>query len=225
MVDIDDIRRAYDELADGYLEERSTSDLGMELLEPFLESLPAQALVLDAGCGPGRPVLTRLSDDPDVSAVGIDLSRVQLELAAANAPNASLAQGDMTSLPVQSESFDAAVAYWSLIHVPMDDHPTVLEEFARVLRPGGRVLLCEGTTEWVGENPDWLERGVHMQWDIAGPEKARAHLQDAGFSIVDVWGGPSSLATDRADEDDDNGNGEDGDDDAPWTFFEARLEG
>jgi ubiquinone/menaquinone biosynthesis C-methylase UbiE len=159
-------------------------------------------------------VLAELSESAE--AVGLDLSRGQLRLDTDEAPAAALVQGEMTSLPFGDDAFDAVVAYWSLIHVPADDHPAVLDEFARVLRPGGRVLVCEGTREWTGENSDWLDSGVSMAWDIAGAAATREHLRDAGFAVVDEWGTLSSLEADRAEE---------AEDESPWTFFAARLEG
>jgi ubiquinone/menaquinone biosynthesis C-methylase UbiE len=100
--------------------------------------------------------------------------------------------------PYDAAVFDSVVAYWSLIHVPLSDHQTVLEGFERVLCPGGRVLPCEGTNEWTGENPDWLDSGVEMQWETAGAETTRNRLHAAGFTIVDSWGPLSELEDDRA---------------------------
>lgn len=214
MVEKDAIRRSYDELAAVYAERRCESDRGMAILRRFLDSVSDSTVVLDAGCGQGAPVLSQMEES--ATAVGVDLSREQLKLAARNTPDASLAQGDMAALPFDVATFDAVVAYWSIIHVPMDDHQTVVDEFARVLRPGGRLLLCEGTTAWVGENPDWLDSGVEMWWNIAGANATRDQLQNAGFAIVDRWGGSAALTADEDEADDE---------DPPWTFFAARLEG
>ncbi|WP_396610918.1 class I SAM-dependent methyltransferase [Haloferax sp. S1W] len=214
----DDVRRAYDDLAPVYAEQRTGDGEGMAILTEFLDSLPESPRVLDAGCGQGTPVLTRLASEADP--VGLDFSREQVTLAAENVPDAPLAQGDMTALPFGTDAFDAVVAYWSLIHVPMDDHQTVIDEFARVLRSGGRVLVCEGTNEWAGENPDWLESGVRMEWNIAGAAETRAQLQNAGFEVTDTWGAPETM---NPDEEDGEETG-DSDDDHPWTFFSARLE-
>ncbi|XVH33665.1 class I SAM-dependent methyltransferase (plasmid) [Haloferacaceae archaeon DSL9] len=213
MVDKDGVRRSYDELAAVHAAQRNEDDYGTAILAEFLERLSDSALVLDAGCGQGAPVLSRFG--AAARAVGLDFSREQLRLAADNAPKSDLTQGELTALPFTAAAFDAIVAYWSLIHVPMDDHQAVLDEFARALRPGGRVLLCEGTTRWIGENQDWLGSGVKMEWNIAGAKATRTHLRWAGFTIVDEWGSPSSLRADADEEDDDA---------VPWTFFAARLD-
>lgn len=205
MVDKDAVRRGYDALAETYAANRSESGRDVDILDRFLGSLSTPARILDAGCGPGTPVLRRLCTF--ATAIGVDVSRGQLDVAAGNVPGTVLVQGDMTRLPIRDGVFDAVTAYHSLIHVPIDGHQTVLDEFARVLRPGGRLLLTEAVDEWRGTNPDWLGSGVEMQWNIAGAEATRKQLRNAGFTIVDEWGD-----TDAAAEDDER-----------WVFFSTQL--
>lgn len=204
MVDKDAVRRGYDDIAETYAAGRSEEGREEELLTEFLAAVPEPARILDAGCGQGTPVLRQLS--VSATAVGIDFSREQLELAAENAPGASLLQGDMTKLPVRDGSFDAITAFHSLIHIPIGDHRSVIDEFARVLRADGRILLTEGQEEWRGTNPDWLDSGVEMQWHIAGGEATRNQLETAGFVITNEWD-----LTDEAD-------------DEHWVVFAAQLD-
>lgn len=206
MVDKQVVRRGYDAITDTYAETRTDDSSDVTVCERFLDELEAGDRLLDAGCGQGIPVPARASESID--AVGIDLSRGQLEAARANAPLTSLTQGDMTRLPFAGDAFDAVTAYYSLIHVPEGEHQTVLDEFARVLRPGGQALVVEGTSEWHGTNPDWLDTGREMQWHIVGPEVTREQLQAAGFEVAD-----EHLVGDGLDED------------ATWQVFEARLDG
>lgn len=184
MVDRDAVRRGYDSLGESYATSRAAGD-DLELLEWVLDRLTPTATLLDAGCGPGRPLLRRASEA--VRAVGLDLSRTQLKLAAANAPGAGLVQGDLATLPLDGGSVDAVTAFHSLIHVPLADHPDVIGEFARVLRRGGSLLVTEGHGEWCGENPDWLDSGVAMQWEIAGADATRDQLKATGFTVDREW--------------------------------------
>ncbi|OTF00829.1 class I SAM-dependent methyltransferase [Halorubrum sp. SD683] len=206
MVDRNVVRRGYDELATAYAADRVEDSRGRAVLDRFRESLPPDARVLDAGCGQGTPVLRALNDSG--TAVGADISRTQLALAAENVPGAPLAQGDLVALPFRDGAFDAVTAYHSLIHVPEGRHQAVVDEFARVLGDGGRLLCSEGPEPWNGENPDWLDTGVEMQWHIAGAEATRRQLRNAGFVIERESTVDDSLA-----------DGED----ARWTFFAARL--
>ena len=193
MSDQNTIRRAYDEIAEVYAAQRS-GEHEAEVLDNFLDPLSEEAYLLDAGCGQGTPVLSRLSES--TTAVGLDFSHEQLQLATKNAPTAALSQGDMTALPFQDETFDAVTAFHSMIHIPIDKHQQVIDEFARVLRSEGRLLLSEGEIEWSGANPDWLGTGVEMHWDMAGSETTQKQLRSAGFSIVGDWGIDDTFAKD-----------------------------
>lgn len=231
MADRDDVRRGYDELAATYAEQRSGDGPATEVLESFLPSVPEGGRVLDAGCGQGTPVLRRLAERGP--AVGVDISRESLRLARERVPAAATVQGDLTALSLATDAVDAVVASWSLIHVPLADHPATIEEFARVLRPGGRALVCEGTVEWVGATDDWLGDGVGMEWAIAGRDATREQLFEAGFAVEAEWGVPERIAGDDENGDDHGAtdvdwplriDGESTPDTVDWVFFEATLD-
>lgn len=190
MDDREAVRRGYDELAGTYAERRTGSDRERAVLGELLDSLPERPRVLDAGCGQGTPVLERL--DREATAVGVDLSRGQLRLAAGAVPGAALVQGDLTGLPFRDDAFDAVVAVDSVIHLPLADHPTAFGEFARVLRSGGRLLLSEAPEERRRTTADWLGEGVEMRWRMAGAAATRRQLRDAGFRLTAEWEAPDA---------------------------------
>jgi ubiquinone/menaquinone biosynthesis C-methylase UbiE len=173
------VREGYDRLAEEYDAQRSDDP---DFLDDFRERVPEGGRILDAGCGAGRPVAEILAEDYDL--VGLDISREQVRLASERVPDGAFLQGDMTHLPLADESVDGIGAYHSVIHVPTDEHPAVAGEFARVLRPGGHLLLTVGANEWEGANDDWLDTGVEMRWSIPDPEDSASMLEDAG---VEVW--------------------------------------
>lgn len=177
------IRRAYDDIAEAYLAERSNDPLAAGLLCDLTDRLPDDGRVLDAGCGAGVPVSKRLAVEYDV--VGVDFSVEQVRRARQDVLRANFVQGDMATLAFADDSFDAVCAFFSIIHVPMDEHSRVAAEFSRVLRPGGLALLTVGGDEWTGSNPDWLDTGVEMHWSFPDTETSVRHLEDAGFEILE----------------------------------------
>ena len=100
--------------------------------------------LLDIGTGTGR-LLEVLAPKVE-QAVGIEQSREMLALARANLTragidNADIRQGDMYALPVDSDSFDVVTIHHVLHYA--DDPAAALAEAARVVRPGGVVLVVD----------------------------------------------------------------------------------
>lgn len=98
--------------------------------------------ILDAGCGNGRYSRFLLRHaDADAVITSFDLSPRMLSRARARlgSERVSHAVADLTRLPYADSSFDAVVCGWVLEHLP-DPQPG-LRELARVLQPGGKLLL------------------------------------------------------------------------------------
>ncbi len=176
------VRAGYDRLADAYLAERDGSPPEVPLVVQFLDELDPGARLLDAGCGQGTPVLSRVPTG--ITAVGVDFSAAQLEHARRRTA-AQLVQGDLTALPLAETSIDAITALHSIIHVPTEEHPAVYHEFARVLRPAGRLYLTASSDAgWEGANDDWLGSDTRMEWSFPAIEATRRSLRAAGFQVT-----------------------------------------
>lgn len=110
--------------------------------QAMLALLPADAVVADLGCGTGE-VTAALA--PWVGRViGIDSSAAMLKAAARrteNLPNVELRRGELDTLPIEDGSCDAALAVLVLSYVT--DVHLALKEIARILKPGGRVVIVD----------------------------------------------------------------------------------
>ena len=109
-----------------------------------LPALPDGSLVLEMGCGDGK-TLSIMPASWRIAA--IDISMQGLRLARRARPDACLLLADGCRLPLQSESFDAALAFHVAGHLFLDQRLALAKEAARVLRPGGRLFFRDFSRE------------------------------------------------------------------------------
>jgi len=141
--DVAATRSAYDTVARDYADQlRSELDrkpMERAMLAAFAELVAAGGHVAEVGCGPGR--ITAHLAELGLSVEGVDLSPGMIAVAREEHPSLAFSVGTMEALDFADASLAGVVAWYSIIHIPDDRLPGVLAEFARVLAPGGQVLL------------------------------------------------------------------------------------
>jgi 2-polyprenyl-3-methyl-5-hydroxy-6-metoxy-1,4-benzoquinol methylase len=177
------VESGYDRMAEQYLATKDPEDpLALAALEDLVSLLPQGAAALDLGCGAGVPV-TRWLANRRFAVTGVDVSARQLELARMNVPEGNFLKADMTELAFAPETFDAVVAFHSIIHVPRAEHPALLESIHRWLKPGGVFLATMTVTDYEGREDDWEGWGAPMVWSHYDRDANVAMLREAGFQI------------------------------------------
>jgi SAM-dependent methyltransferase len=182
----DDIKRmvaeSYDRIADDYLNRFGQSSVRNAKLAELVDKLPGKAAVLDLGCGAGVPV-ARDFVAYGFRVTGVDGSLRQIERARRNVPEANFIHADMVSVQFPVETFDAVSAFYSIPHVPKNEHAGLIQRIAMWLRPNGLFVASFGSSagDWLGE---WL--GTPMFFSHHDPEVAKRLINDAGLCLEKV---------------------------------------
>lgn len=137
-----EVGAAYDARADEYVEMLgSVSQMvprDRSTIESWRDATPGR--LLDAGSGPGHWTDV-LSDDGRRHVLGVDASARFVATARQRFPYVDLVVGDLGALPVATSSVGGVLGWFTIIHTPPAGVPAILGEFARVLVPGGSLLL------------------------------------------------------------------------------------
>jgi SAM-dependent methyltransferase len=154
----------------------------LKLLDDFISRIPQLGHVLDAGCGNGA-YSRYLSETFKV--IGVDISEKQIALARQNAPNAQFICDDITKIKFPDEYFDGILAFYSIIHVPRDEHYELLKNFYRMLKEKGVVLL---TFSLIDDPESYVEdffgNGAKMYWSGFNKDVNLKMLKQIGFKKI-----------------------------------------
>jgi ubiquinone/menaquinone biosynthesis C-methylase UbiE len=141
------IRDAYNTVAAAYARVLADvsfeSPLDLAMIRQFADALPtgaAEGGILDAGCGSGR-MISHLESLGLRDVEGVDLSEAMIAQARISNPHHRFTIGDIAALPYPDKCFRGVLAWYSVIHTPAEQLPSVITELARVTQPGGYVLV------------------------------------------------------------------------------------
>lgn len=152
-----------------------------------LAGLSAGERVLDVGCGTGSLALAaKARVGANGTVYGIDASAQMIARATAKARRRSapieFQVASVEALPFADGSLDVVFGTLMLHHLPRPLRRRCASEMARVLRPGGRVLVADFQTP-ARRYAGWLAR-LHRHGAVP-QEEAQALLVDAGFQLMD----------------------------------------
>ncbi|MDA3645713.1 class I SAM-dependent methyltransferase [Saccharopolyspora indica] len=116
----------------------SAFDFDEPAVGAILDELPA-GVAVDAACGTGR--FAEILAGRGHRVIGVDSSPEMLARARERVPAGEFSVGELTGLPVGDAAADLVVCALALTHVPSLE--PVLAEFARVLRPGGHLVISD----------------------------------------------------------------------------------
>lgn len=153
------------------------------LLVAFIELIKRQAVrrVADVGCGPGR--VASLMADHGLNVLGVDVSPAMLAIASAAHPHIDFVEGQLDALPIESKALAGAVCWYSIIYTPRYRLVEAFKELARVLIPGGHLLLAFQAEGEPLHREDAFGSGLpltsyrHSVGDVVG------RLEESGFRI------------------------------------------
>lgn len=178
--------------------EAMLNQMNQEVLNRLgIENTPLP-MILDAGCGLGTTSRYMALRRPDACFYGVTVTPWQIEMGeklnkeAGLTDQISLLRADYQNLPVAQEAFDAVFAVESACYAERNDKARFLNEMARVLRPGGKLVVVDGFRKNSRPLPRPLEfiYQKNMEcWalkELADITQFKRALKAAGFKNIKV---------------------------------------
>lgn len=184
------VRHAYDTVAGTYAEHlpdtRAEAPIDLAMVDRFVSCVTDgdDPSVLDAGCGAGR--MSRYLADRGCAVQGIDLSPGMVGQARNAHPDLPFVVASLTAIPFPDTTFAGVLLWYSTIHTSPGLQSAVYAEVARVLRPGGHVLVGFQSGEGVREVVSYQRFGhnVDLRRHLFTADEVSALLAAAGLTEV-----------------------------------------
>lgn len=178
-----DKSNGYENHATTFIRCRSTgiNGVGAPSVRHWARSLPANATVLDIGCGIGDPISKALVDE-GLNVYGIDASPSMVEIFRQNFPNSPVACEAVENSSFFNRQFDAIIAWGLMFLLPEETQEVVLQKMANSLSTGGKLLFTASS-----QKMKWNDAITGIESISLGAEKYKALLVASGLSLIEEF--------------------------------------
>lgn len=182
------VRKSYDRVADEYarriFNELRDKPLDQQLLNRFATEVIGRGEICDMGCGPGH--VARYLRDAGATVFGLDLSPQMLEQARQLNSDLSFLEGNMMALDLPDGRLAGIAALYSIVNIPKESLTLVFREMARVLQPGGLLLLAFHAGDEVLHEDELWGQPISMDLFLFQPSEIRRYIEAAGLAIEEI---------------------------------------
>lgn len=181
------LQETYNRIAKDWHRDHQADDWWVEGTEKFIQLLPENAAVLDAGCAGG--VKSRFLAARGLRVIGVDFSEQFIEIARREVPEGRFFIWDLRQIDEFPECFDGILLQAVLLHFPKAEVPDILRKLADRLEAGGLLYVAVKAIR-----EDRVEENVLREDDYGYPyerffsyygrEELAELLADAGFKTI-----------------------------------------
>ena len=181
--------QSYDRVAADYAEhfrdELAHKPFDRKMLEWLVEKAGDAGVLCDMGCGPGQ--VAAYLRERGAQVCGVDLSPAMVREARKLQPGIDFRVGDMLDLrDVPDASWCGIAAFYAIVHVPPSRLAQAFRELARVLAPGGVILLAFHVGREVIHRDEWWGKEVDVDFIFFETGDVKRELEGVGFALEEV---------------------------------------
>jgi ubiquinone/menaquinone biosynthesis C-methylase UbiE len=179
-------RQAYNLAAQKYHDffhnEMNEKEYDRKLLDSFAAKFNKDSLICDAGCGPSAHI-GRYLFEKGIKVIGVDISEKCVDLARLNNPEMKFECADIGSMPFDDNLFDGLISYYSIINTPKIYIGKLFNEFRRVIKQDGYLLVAvkAGMTE--GYKDELLGIKIKNYFSLFTKGEIVNYFKGAGFTL------------------------------------------
>lgn len=181
---MDNPSNGYEGVAQEFLARRGSgrsTGVGVKEVRRWAQSLPRGAAVIDVGCGPGFPI-TEVLVAEGLNVYGVDAAPSFVEAFRRNLPNTPVACEAVQESRFFGRTFDAVLAWGLMFLLTAEDQRRLIQKFAEILAPGGRLLFTS-----VAKPAVWNDAMTGLESRSLGAEEYRRLLGAAGLSVSNEY--------------------------------------
>lgn len=179
-------RAAYNLAAEKYHElfhnEMQEKEYDRILLDNFSKRFNKENIILDAGCGPSGHI-GRYIFNKRINVIGVDISDKCVELAKQYNTRMEFKRQDITNLQFENNVFDGIISYYSIIDTPKKYVHKIFDEFHRVLKPTGHLLVVVKAGRKEGYVQELLGIESELYFTLFTKEEIVNYFKQANFTL------------------------------------------